>query len=74
MQKFDEINQELKQHISLLERAIEEHKRLVRKREKELEQMKDDFELHTLDFSSLSNKVLINFVYAFSFSMKYFFY
>ncbi|CAF5109189.1 unnamed protein product, partial [Rotaria sp. Silwood1] len=56
LQKFEEINQELKVHISLLERSIEEHKRLVRKREKELEQMRNEFEHNILNVSSLSNK------------------
>ncbi|CAF3274872.1 unnamed protein product [Rotaria sp. Silwood2] len=56
LQKFEEINQELKTHISLLERSIEEHKRLIRKREKELEQIKNEFEHNILNVSSLSNK------------------
>ncbi|CAF4777209.1 unnamed protein product, partial [Rotaria sp. Silwood2] len=46
----------LKTHISLLERSIEEHKRLIRKREKELEQIKNEFEHNILNVSSLSNK------------------
>jgi hypothetical protein len=41
----------------MLERAIEEHKRLVRKREKELEQIKNEFENNVLNASSLTNKV-----------------
>ncbi len=42
----------------MLERSIEEHKRLVRKREKELEQINNEFENHVLSASSLTNKVL----------------
>ncbi|CAF4993733.1 unnamed protein product [Rotaria sp. Silwood1] len=56
MQKLEEINQELKLHISLLERSIEEHKHLIRKREKELEQVKNEFEHNIFNVSSLSNK------------------
>ncbi|CAF4067543.1 unnamed protein product, partial [Rotaria sordida] len=56
LQKLEEINQELILHISLLERSIEEHKRLIRKREKELEQVKNEFEHKILNVSSLSNK------------------
>jgi hypothetical protein len=41
----------------MYERSIEEHKRLVRKRDKELEQIKNDFEHNVLNASSLSNKV-----------------
>jgi predicted RNase H-like nuclease (RuvC/YqgF family) len=57
LEKFEEANQEYKRHISLLERSIEEHKRLVRKREKELEQVKNEFEHNMLNASSLNNKV-----------------
>ncbi|CAF3911189.1 unnamed protein product [Rotaria sp. Silwood1] len=56
LQKLEEINQELKLHISLLERSIEKHKRLIRKREKELEQVKNEFEHNIFNVSSLSNK------------------
>ncbi len=41
----------------MYERSIEEHKRLVRKRDKELEQIKNDLEHNVLNASSLSNKV-----------------
>jgi len=51
------MNEEYKRHISMLERSIEEHKRLVRKREKELEQIKNEFEHNVLNASSISNKV-----------------
>ncbi|CAF4275296.1 unnamed protein product [Adineta steineri] len=47
MEKFEETNQEFKRHVSILERSIEEHKQLLRTREKELEQIKDEFE-HTM--------------------------
>jgi predicted RNase H-like nuclease (RuvC/YqgF family) len=57
LEKFEEANQEYKRHISVLERSIEEHKRLIRKREKELEQMRKEFEHNTLNASSLNNKV-----------------
>jgi predicted RNase H-like nuclease (RuvC/YqgF family) len=63
LEKFEETHQEFKRHISLLERSIEEHKRLVRKREKELEQIKTDFEHKMLNVSSLNNKVNIIFIF-----------
>ncbi|CAF3693774.1 unnamed protein product [Adineta steineri] len=47
LEKFEETNQEFKRHVSILERSIEEHKQLLRTREKELEQIKDEFE-HTM--------------------------
>ena len=53
------MNQEYKRHISILERSIDEHKRLVRKREKETEQIKNDLENNVLDTSALTNKVFI---------------
>ncbi len=46
----------------MLERSIDEHKRLVRKREKELEQIKNEFEHNILNSSSLSNKVFIDYL------------
>jgi len=54
LEKIEEINQELKQHISTLERSNEEHKRLVRKRDKELEQIKTELE-HNIKNASLFN-------------------
>jgi predicted RNase H-like nuclease (RuvC/YqgF family) len=56
--KFEEINQEFKRHTSMLERSIDEHKRLVRKREKELDQVKNEFDHTVLNTSSLTNKVI----------------
>lgn len=38
--KFDQINQEYHRHITLLERSIEEHKRLIRKRDKEVDDVR----------------------------------
>jgi predicted transcriptional regulator len=55
------MNQELKRHISLLERSNDEHKRAARKREKELEHVKNEMEYNVKNASSLSNKVLILF-------------
>jgi hypothetical protein len=51
------LNQELKRHVSILERSSDEHKRLVRKREKELEQVKNEFEQNVKNASSLGTKV-----------------
>ncbi len=51
------MNEELKQHISILERSNDEHKRVTRKREKELDQIKNEFEHNIKNASSLSNKV-----------------
>jgi phage shock protein A len=60
--RYEETNQECQRHSSILERSIEEHKRLVRKREKELEQVKNEFEHNVLNASSLNNKVFIVFM------------
>ncbi|CAF5136421.1 unnamed protein product, partial [Rotaria sp. Silwood1] len=38
------MNQELKRRISILERSNDEYKRLIRKREKEHEQIKNEYE------------------------------
>lgn len=51
------MNQELKRHLSTLERSNEEHKRLVRKREKEVDQMKLEFEQNITNATSLNHKV-----------------
>ena len=52
------MNQELKRHISLLERSNDEHKRSSRKREKELDQVKNEIEHNLKSSSSLTEKVL----------------
>lgn len=57
------MNKELKQHITLVERSNDEYKRLVRKREKELEQTKNDLELNIKNSSSLNTKVFISFFF-----------
>jgi hypothetical protein len=51
------MNQELKRHIALLERSTDDYKRLARKRENELEQVKTEFENNVKNASSLNNKV-----------------
>jgi len=51
------MNQELKQHITLLERSNDEHKRLSRRREKEFEQIKNEYENTLQNSSSLNTKV-----------------
>ncbi|CAF0728780.1 unnamed protein product [Adineta steineri] len=55
-EKVEEMNQELKRHISLLERSNEEYKRLARKREHEVEQVKSEFETNVKNASTLNNK------------------
>ena len=56
------MNQELKRHMSIVERSNDEHKRLLRKREKEFGQVKNEFEINLKNTSSLSNKVFIQFL------------
>lgn len=60
MEKVEEMNQELKRHVSALERSNEEHKRLVRKREKELDQVKNDLELNISNSVTLNHKVFLH--------------
>lgn len=55
------MNKELKQHIAILERSNDEYKRLARKREKELDQTKNDLEINVKNTTLLNNKVLILF-------------
>jgi hypothetical protein len=57
------MNKELKQHVAILERSNEEHKRVTRKREKELEQIKNEYEQTIKNTSSLSSKVFIQFLF-----------
>ncbi|CAM2700904.1 unnamed protein product [Rotaria socialis] len=52
----EELNQELKRHISVIERSNDEHKRVLRKRDKELEQVKNDFEQNLKNATILNNK------------------
>ena len=66
MERYEETNQECQRHISVLERSIDEHKRLLRKREKELEQLKNEFEHNVLNASSLTNKVFLSSLSSFS--------
>jgi hypothetical protein len=63
LEKIEEINQELKQHISTLERSNEEHKRLVRKRDKELEQIKTELEHNIKNASLFNHKVFFLFLF-----------
>jgi hypothetical protein len=51
------MNEELKQHINILERSNEEHKRVARKREKDFDQMKIEYEHNLKSISTLSHKV-----------------
>ena len=51
------MNRELKQHISILERANDEYKRITRKREKEFDQMKTESEQNLKNSSALNTKV-----------------
>jgi hypothetical protein len=53
------MNQELKEHITILERSNEEHKRIARKREKDLDQMTNECEHNIKNASSLTTKVFI---------------
>jgi len=55
------MNQELKQHITILERSNDEHKRLTRRREKEFEQIKNEYENTVQNSSALNNKVFNQF-------------
>jgi hypothetical protein len=55
------MNQELKQHITILERTNDEHKRLARRREKEFEQIKNEYENTVQNSSALNNKVFYQF-------------
>ena len=57
MEKLEEMNQEFKRHVSSLDRSNDEHKRLARKREKELEQVTHEFEHNVKNASTLHNKV-----------------
>ena len=59
------MNQELKRHLSTLERSNEEHKRLVRKREKEVDQMKAEFEQNITNATSLNHKVGLEMIFSF---------
>ena len=59
------MNEELKQHISILDRSTEEQKRAVRKREKDLDQMKNDYEYNLKSITALNQKVLIPFPFLF---------
>ncbi|CAF0922423.1 unnamed protein product [Adineta ricciae] len=52
--KVEEMNQELKRHIALLERSNDEYKRLSRKRDHELEQVKNELE------SSIKSTTILN--------------
>ncbi|CAF3804598.1 unnamed protein product, partial [Rotaria magnacalcarata] len=55
-ENVEELNQELKRHISVIERSNDEHKRVLRKRDKELEQVKNDFEQNLKNATILNNK------------------
>ncbi|CAF4478322.1 unnamed protein product [Didymodactylos carnosus] len=56
IQKFEEMDHELKRHITMLEKSLDEHKSIVRKREKELEQLKNDYDNNAKNYTSVANK------------------
>ncbi|CAF1568878.1 unnamed protein product, partial [Didymodactylos carnosus] len=56
IQKFEEVVHELKRHMILLEKALDEHKRIARKREKELEQVNNDYDDHTKSSALIMSK------------------
>ena len=58
------MNQEFKRHVSTLERSNDEHKRLVRKREKELDQMKTEFEQNMTSVTGLNHKVCLEEIFS----------
>jgi hypothetical protein len=51
------MNDELKQHINILERSNDEHKRAARKREKDFDQIKTEYEHNLQTLTTLSHKV-----------------
>jgi hypothetical protein len=53
------MNEELKKHVTILERSNDEYKRGTRKREKDFDQMKTEYEHNLTDLSSLNHKVFI---------------
>lgn len=53
------MNRELKQHVTILERANEEYKRMNRKREKELDQIKTEYDHQLKANANFENKVSI---------------
>jgi hypothetical protein len=57
LEKADEFNQELKRHALVLERATDEHKRVIRKRDKELDQLRTDLEKAVSTMAGLTHKV-----------------
>lgn len=68
------MNHEMKRHISVLERSNEEQQRSIRKREKELEQIKNEYEHHMEDASSLNQRVFIKHLFLFSYVFVSLFY
>lgn len=51
------MNHELKQHINILEKSNDEHKRVSRKREKEFDHIRNEYEHNAKDASELNQKV-----------------
>ena len=51
------MNRELKQHINILEKSNDEHKRVSRKREKEFDHVRNEYEQNAKDASVLNQKV-----------------
>lgn len=57
MEKVDEMNEELKRHVAAVERSNDDQKRSIRKREKELDQVKNDLEINISNSVALNHKV-----------------
>lgn len=72
LDKFDEINQDLKRHLSVLEKSNEEHKKLIRKRDKELENVRNELEQHISNSVALNHKVFCSFSSSILFSGREF--
>ena len=62
MEKVDEMNEELKRHVAAVERSNDDQKRLIRKREKELDQVKNDLEINISNSVALNHKVRFGFL------------
>ena len=54
------MNQELKQHIHILEKSNDEHKRVSRKREKEFDQIRNEYDRNVRDATESNQKVFLS--------------